>query len=493
MFTVFGFKWVGHIYPYTFDFFRLDCKWATPNYWKPIGHPPSLSNLVGKMIKIKKGLNLPITGTPNQTIEIGQAIRQVAVLGRDYVGMKPTMKVQVGDRVKLGQILFSDKKTEGVHFTSPASGIVSAIHRGQKRVLQSVVIDVEGEEEEVFSAYAPTDLSNLGAEKVQENLQNSGLWSTLKARPFGRIPAPGTEPRAIFVNAMDTNPLAANPEVVIAEEAEAFQQGLDVLGNLTQGSVYLCKAAGASIGGNGTAKIEEFSGPHPAGLTGTHIHFLDPVSATKTVWSINYQDVIAVGKLFTSGKISVDRVISLAGPQVESPRLIKTRVGASITELTSGQLRDGENRIISGSVLSGETAAGAFAFLGRYHLQVSVIAEGRERKLLEYVVPGSNKHSVMNVFLSKLTPRKLFSFTTTTNGSERAMVPVGAYEEVVPLDILPTHLLRALIVGDAVSAQELGCLELVEEDLALCTYVCPGKYEHGPILRDNLTRIETEG
>ncbi|PCJ46072.1 MAG: NADH:ubiquinone reductase (Na(+)-transporting) subunit A [Moraxellaceae bacterium] len=445
------------------------------------------------MIKIKKGLNLPITGAPKQTIEIGPAIRQVAVMGRDFVGVKPTMKVQVGDRVKLGQILFSDKRMDGVHFTSPASGTISAINRGQKRALQSIVVDVEGDDEEAFSAYAPTDLSNLGKEKVQENLQNSGLWVAFKTRPFGRVPVPGSEPRAIFVNAMDTNPLAANPEVVIAEEAEAFQQGLDVVGNLTSGNVYLCKAAGASIGGNGTAKIEEFSGPHPAGLSGTHIHFLDPVSATKTVWSINYQDVIAIGKLFTSGKLSVDRVISLAGPQVQSPRLIKTRVGASITELTSGQLLDGESRVISGSVLSGDKATGSVAFLGRYHLQISIIAEDRERKLLEYLVPGANKHSVMNIFLSKLTPKKLFSFTTTTNGGERGMVPVGAYEEVVPLDILPTHLLRALLVGDAVAAQELGCLELDEEDVALCTYVCPGKYEFGPVLRDNLTRIEREG
>ncbi|OUS29311.1 NADH:ubiquinone reductase (Na(+)-transporting) subunit A [Gammaproteobacteria bacterium 45_16_T64] len=445
------------------------------------------------MIKIKKGLNLPITGTPNQTIEKGSDVRQVAVLGRDYVGMKPTMKVQVGDRVKLGQILFSDKRNEGVNFTSPASGTVFAINRGQKRVLQSVVIDIEGDEEEAFSAYAPTDLSNLGSEKVQENLLNSGLWTAFKTRPFGKVPAPGSEPRAIFVNAMDTNPLAANPEVIIADEAEAFQQGLDVLGNLTPGAVYLCKAVGASIGGNGTAKIEEFSGPHPAGLAGTHIHFLDPVSATKTVWSINYQDVIAVGKLFTTGKLSMDRVISLGGPQVESPRLIKTRVGASIVELTSGQLREGENRIISGSVLSGDVADGPLAFLGRYHLQVSVISEGRERKILEYLVPGTNKHSVMNIFLSKLNPSKLFSFTSTTNGSERAMVPVGAYEEVVPLDVLPTHLLRSLIVGDTVGAQELGCLELDEEDVALCSYVCPGKYEYGPILRDNLMRIEREG
>lgn len=444
------------------------------------------------MRKIKRGLNLPISGAPKQIIEDGPTIRTVAVLGNDYVGVKPTMLVKVGDKVKRGQALFADKKCEGVKFTAPASGTVSAIHRGHKRVLQSVVIDVEGDEAETFAAFAPTELSRLGRARVEENLLNSGLWTALRTRPFSKIPAPGSEPNSIFVTAIDTNPLAVDPAVVIKEDAVAFQQGLDVLSNLSK-TVYLCKAAGAKIGGNGIAKEEEFAGPHPAGLPGTHIHLLDPVSIKKTVWHINYQDVIAIGKLFTTGKVCSKRVVALAGPQVTNPRLIRTLVGASLQEITAGQLQSGENRVISGSVLSGTTGHGPFNFLGRYHLQVTVLREGRERNVLEYLWPGKEKHSVMNTFLSKLTPGKLFSFSTTTNGSPRGMVPIGAYEKIMPLDILPTQLLRALIVGDTEAAQELGCLELDEEDLALCTYVCPGKYEYGPILRDNLTRIEKEG
>lgn len=444
------------------------------------------------MIKIKRGLNLPISGAPKQTIEDGPAIRTVAVLGSDYVGMKPTMLVKVGDQVKKGQALFADKKNEGVIFTAPASGTISAIHRGHKRVLQSVVIDIAGEEEETFAAYAPTELSSISRDKVEENLVKSGLWTALRTRPFSKVPALGSEPSSIFVTATDTNPLAVDPAVVIKEESVAFQQGLDVLSNLAK-TVWLCKSAGASIGGNGIAKEVEFSGPHPSGLAGTHIHNLDPVSATKTVWTINYQDVIMVGKLFTTGKLNTDRVISLAGPQVSNPRLIRTQLGASTDELVAGQLESGENRVISGSVLAGSIANGPYAFLGRYHLQVSVLREGRERNVLEYVWPGKEKHSVMNTFLSALTPSKLFSFSTTTNGSPRGMVPIGAYEKVMPLDILPTQLLRSLIVGDTETAQELGCLELDEEDVALCTYVCPGKYEYGPILRDNLERIEKEG
>lgn len=444
------------------------------------------------MRKIKRGLNLPISGAPKQVIEDGPLIRTVAVLGNDYVGVKPTMLVKVGDRVKKGQALFADKKTEGVKFTAPASGTISAIHRGHKRVLQSVVIDVEGDDAESFSAFAPTELSQLGRARVEENLLNSGMWTAFRTRPFSKIPAPGSEPSSIFVTAIDTNPLAADPAVVIKEDAVAFQQGLDVISNLSK-TVYLCKAAGAKIGGNGIAKEEEFDGPHPAGLPGTHIHLLDPVGGKKTVWHINYQDVIAIGKLFTTGKLASERVVSLAGPQVTNPRLMRTLMGASLQELTAGQLQSAENRVISGSVLSGQVAQGPFAFLGRYHLQVSVLREGRERNVLEYLWAGNEKHSVMNAFLSKLSPGKLFPFSTTTNGSPRGMVPIGSYERIMPLDILPTQLLRALIVGDTESSQDLGCLELDEEDLALCTYVCPGKYEYGPILRDMLTRIEKEG
>jgi len=444
------------------------------------------------MINIRKGLDLPITGTPEQVISAGRAVTQVAVLGADYVGMKPTMAVQEGDRVKKGQVLFTDKKTEGVQYTAPAAGVVKAINRGERRVFQSVVIDVDGADEETFQSYAPQQLSSLSADDVQTNLVNSGLWTALRTRPFSRVPAPGSRPQAVFVNAMDTNPLAANPELVINEQAEAFKNGLTVLKQLTEGPLFVCKAPGANIPTAGVETTEEFAGPHPAGLTGTHIHTLFAVSAERVVWSIGYQDVIAVGQLFTTGKLFTDRVISLAGPQVKQPRLVRTQVGASLAQLTEGELADGENRIISGSVFGGRTATGESQFLGRYHNQVSVLREGRERPMLHYLTPGANRFSVMPIYLSKLL-KKTFAFTTTTNGSERAMVPVGAYEKIMPLDILPTQLLRALIVEDMDTAINLGALELDEEDLALCSFVCPGKYEYGPILRKNLTRIQAEG
>jgi len=445
------------------------------------------------MINIKRGLDLPIVGAPTQRIEAGRPVRSVAVIGFDYPTMKPTMAVQVGDRVKLGQILFSDKKSEGVNYTAPGAGVVSAVHRGEKRVLQSVVIDLEGDDEITFASYSSEQLEGLSSEQVRENLQQSGLWTALRTRPFSKVPAVDAVPNSIFVTAIDTHPLAADPAVIIAEQAEAFEAGLKVLGNLAK--VFLCKAPDASLPGESLAKVqvESFSGPHPAGLAGTHIHFLDPVSASKSVWTIGYQDVIAVGKLFTSGRLWVERVVALGGPVVENPRLVRTRLGANLDELTAGELQPGANRVVSGSLLGGRTAHGAFAYLGRYHQQVSCLREGKEREMLHYMRAGVEKHSILNIYISKLMGGKKFAFSTSTNGSPRAMVPVGNYEEVMPLDVLPTQLLRALIVGDTEVAQKLGCLELDEEDLALCTYVCAGKYEYGPILRDNLTRIEKEG
>ncbi len=445
------------------------------------------------MINIKRGLDLPIAGAPAQRIEAGRPVRSVAVVGFDYPGMKPTMEVQVGDRVKLGQVLFSDKKSPGVQFTAPGAGVVSAVHRGEKRVLQSVVIDLDGAEEVAFAQYGIDQLDGLGDEKVRENLQQSGLWTALRTRPYSKVPAVEAVPSSIFVTAVDTHPLAADPAIIIAERAADFEAGLKVLGNL--GKLFLCKAEGASLPGEQLIKVktESFAGPHPAGLAGTHIHFLDPVSASKSVWTIGYQEVIAIGALFTTGKLSVERVVSLAGPVVEKPRLVRARLGANLDELTAGELQPGANRVVSGSVLGGRTAHGAFAYLGRYHQQVSCLREGKEREMLHYLRAGSDKHSILNIYISKLMGGKKFAFSTSTNGSPRAMVPVGNYEEIMPLDVLPTQLLRSLIVGDTEVAQKLGCLELDEEDLALCTYVCAGKYEYGPILRDNLTRIEKEG
>ncbi|MGI0152706.1 MULTISPECIES: Na(+)-translocating NADH-quinone reductase subunit A [Idiomarina] len=446
------------------------------------------------MITIKKGLNIPISGMPQQAIDDGQAITTVAVLGEEYVGMRPTMQVKVEDRVKKGQVLFEDKKNPGIKFTAPAAGVVKDVMRGAKRVLQAVIIEIDGDEQETFASYDSKDLASLPRDQVVEQLNNAGQWVALRTRPFSRSPKLDAEPTAIFVNAMDTNPLAADPAVIISQEQQAFIDGLNLLTTLTKGKVFVAKAADAKVDvGHAKVQLETFAGPHPAGLVGTHIHFLQPVSMAKQVWHIGYQDVIAYGKLFTTGQVYTDRVVALAGPGTKKPRLLRTRMGANLRELTKGELAQGKNRIISGSVLNGHKVDDAHQWLGRFHTQVSVLPEGDQKEFFGWIKPGSNQHSVTRAYLGHLSPKKLFAMTTTTNGSDRSMVPIGNYERVMPLDILPTILLRDLLSGDTEQAQKLGCLELDEEDLALCSYVCPGKYEYGPVLRNMLTEIEKEG
>ncbi len=445
------------------------------------------------MITIKKGLDVPVVGAPQQVIHDGPSIKTVATLGEEFVGMRPTMFVKVGDSVKKGQALFEDKKNPGVKFTAQAAGVVKEINRGEKRVLQSVVIEIGSDEQETFTQYPTKELNAIAREDVVTNLVNSGLWTALRTRPFSKVPAIESTPMAIFVSAMDTNPLAADPAVVIAEQSEAFVNGLTVLARLTDGDVFVSKAPGTEIAVNSTAKVNEFAGKHPAGLVGTHMHFLKPVSADNVAWHVGYQDVIAYGKLFTTGELDSSRVISLAGPAAKNPRLVRTILGASAADMIANEKLDGELRIVSGSLLLGSVASGVHGYLGRYHTQMSLILEGREKEFIGYMYPGPNKFSVTRAYMGHFFPKKLFNMTTTTNGSARAMVPIGNFERVMPLDILPTMLLRDLCAGDTDGAQQLGALELDEEDLALCTFVCPGKTDYGVILRDCLTTIEKEG
>lgn len=448
------------------------------------------------MIKIKKGLDLPLEGKPEQTISTGATVKTVAILGEDYVGMKPTMHVQVGDQVKKGQLIFEDKKTPGVKYTAPASGTISAVNRGAKRKLLSVVVDIADQEDAVsFDKYSADQLTSLDRQKIVDQMVESGMWTGLRTRPYSKVPAIDSHTKAIVISAMDTNPLAADPEVIIKDRNQDFNNGLDVLAQLADDKVFVATKGDSQIEKSNNAKVsyESFSGPHPAGLVGTHIHHLCPASASNVVWHMGYQDVIALGRLFTDGELFTDRVIALSGEEVKNPRLVRTRLGANVDELLSNEINDNDNRQISGSVLNGVNAVDSRAFVGRYHNQVTVIPEGRDKEFFGWAMPGSDKFSVTRAFLGHIFPSKKFKMTTSTGGSARAIMPIGNYERVLPLDILPTQLIRALVSGDTDTAQQLGCLELDEEDLALCTFVCPGKYEYGSILRENLTKIEKDG
>ncbi len=458
------------------------------------------------MIPIKQGLDLPIHGAPAQNISVAAGASRVALLGGDYVGMRPAMEVAVGDRVRRGSRLLTDRKNEGVVFTAPAGGHVIEINRGPKRVFESLVIEVEDEPAESFTGVTENELDTLTSLTARELLVQSGLWTSLRQRPFSTIPNPTSEPAAVFITAMDTQPHAPDPEIVLAGQEADFVLGTRLLVRAVCATVYLVTRPESGIPGTDLPGVvhETFSGPHPAGLPGTHMHFLRPVSERRVCWHIGYQDVVAIGKLVRTGEVDTSRVVALCGPSCVSPRLVRTTWGACVEELTVGESNEVSHRVISGSVLSGRLAVGPEAFLGRYHLQVSMLPEAVEREWLGWQRPGGDRFSVTRAFagsarcaiekwLGWSTPTSRYRFNTSLNGSDRAMVPIGSYERVMPLDVLATYLLRALAVGDTETARALGALELDEEDLALCTYVCPGKYDFGRLLREALEEIRHEG
>ncbi len=444
-----------------------------------------------KNIRIQKGLNIPLKGKiEGDADHIPLSCRHVALLGKDYTGMKPTLAVEPGDKVRRGELLFTDKKSPKVRYTAPGTGKVVAVNRGYRRAFESLVIELEEENPLVF-----TDISTESQEKIREALLESGMWTLIKERPFGKTANPDTVPSAIFVNVLDTNPLAPDVEKIIRGREVYFYKGLKIVSELTEGSVYVCLSPDTNLKIEETSKIEavSFSGPHPAGNTGTHIHFLHPVSRQKTVWEIGAQELAEIGEFFDTGVTPSERIVALTGTGALTPSYIKARIGASMDELLKDQTIEAKVRKISGSPLSGFDAAGNHAYLGRYHNQISLIPEGGKRELLGWLSPGFNLHSIKRTVASALLPSKKFDLTTDENGGERAIVPVGSYEKVMPMDILPTFLLRSLCVKDIEEAEKLGALELVEEDLALCSYVCPSKIDFQGILRENLTLIEKEG
>ncbi|MDH4262534.1 MAG: Na(+)-translocating NADH-quinone reductase subunit A [Spirochaetia bacterium] len=463
-------------------------------------------------IKIKKGLDLQIDGAPELPVQQAD-VRRVALLGDDYPMLKPSIVVSVGDTVKIGQVLFFDREHSEIKFTSPGAGQVVEINRGEKRRFESIVIALSEQDakrsadsEVVFAKYDQNKLKLLSKNEIIKNLLISGLWTSLRNRPFGTIADPSSDtlnqPNSIFITAVDSNPHSVPPSMFIDEHKEDFETGAYVISKLTSGKTWLVKREGMKLPEFSMRLFEnsdnrlvhvDVSGPHPSGNVGTHIHFLDPVGPHKNVWYINYQDVIAVGHLFIAGKLLTERLVSVSGPACLNSAFVKTRLGASIDDLVAGRKKSGEQvgeiRQVSGSLMSGSIAAGSMAYLGRYHHQISLIEEGRKRKLFGWLSFGFNKFSAKNIYVSNFIKPKSYEFNTSTNGSSRAMVPIEIYEKVMPLDIHPVFLLRSILMGDIEHSEELGVLELEEEDLALCTFVSPGKDDFGYLLRTMLNRI----
>ena len=437
------------------------------------------------MYIIKKGLDLPISGNPSPEIEDSSKISSVAILGSDFVGLKPTMLVKVGDFVQAGQKIIEDKKNPGVFITAPSSGTISSVNRGEKRRFISIEIDVN--EADDFKVFNKTSTKN----EIIELLQDSGLWSAFRTRPFNRTPKIDTTPDAIFINACDTNPLSSDPHNIIKEDQNLFNLGLLTLCEAFNLPIHCCYQNDNFNTTIDSVEYHQFSGPHPAGLTSTHIHNIYPVGQERLVWTLNYQECISLGYLIKNQSIRTSKVIALCGEGVADPKLIRTRYGANISSLTAGRVND-KSRIISGSVLYGHSADSAMDYIGAFHNQVSAIPNEYDEPFMSWLMPGSTIHSKLNVFLSSFIKPKSFTFNTAMNGSDRAIVPICSYEEVMPMDILVVQLLKALATYDLEMLIDLGVLELSDEDMALCSYVCPSKYDYSSLLSKNLEMIYNE-
>ncbi len=441
---------------------------------------------------LRKGLNIPISGAPRLEIGESPTVKTVAICGDDYVGLKPRVAVEEGDKVVAGSPIIAHKDTPDVHIVSPVAGTVKAVNRGARRKLISVEIEVKGKA-------APKDFSKVGndtsADGLAKKLAAAGLWTSFRTRPYSKVPGSDERPAAIYVTATDSEPLSVEPSLIINEAADDFATGLKAVAMLSEGKTFLCLTDGVDLPGTDVAGVEAaaFAGPHPAGLAGTHMHFLEPPRADRFVWTIGYQDVIAIGRLLTTGKYDPSRIIALTGPMCADPRLVKTIVGASMVELCENDFAgDAPVRMISGSVLSGRAGEGPSAYLGRYARQITLIEEDKKQIPMGWIRPMVEKYAVQPV-LGSARAKKTFPLTSNLNGGRRAMVPLGTFEGLVPQDFLPTQLLRSLLVMDTDQAQALGALELDEEDLGLVGFACPAKYEYGMALRDCLTKIEKEG
>ena len=410
--------------------------------------------------RLRNGLDIEIAGRPSGSVRDGRPVGSVALLGHDCLGVRPDFRVAVGDRVRTGQTVFVDRKRPAIAFAAPATGRVTAINLGDRRRLDSLVIAVEDDAFETF----PRPEGALDGEALRTLLLRGGLWPSFRARPFGRIPDPDAVPAAIFVTAIDSNPLSAEPAVLLQPDLAAFQRGVMALTLLTDGPVFICQRPGPALAGGEGIRVARVAGPHPAGLAGTHVHHLMPVSSGRAVWHVGCQDVVAIGELIETGRFRHTRAIALAGPGAARPGIVTTRLGADLDDLTSGETTGGVVRLLSGSVLSGR----ASGFLGRYHAQVTVLDDA--------AAPA--RRPMLQRLLSLLE-----------NASAGPTLPLEAFERAMPLDILPVPLMRALSVGDVETAERLGCLELVEEDMALLSYLCPGRADYGALLRLTLDEI----
>ncbi len=436
------------------------------------------------MYNLKKGLDIPISGSPDGSISDTTKISHVGVLGPDYVGMKPTMMVETGDKVNIGSKLFEDKKNPGIFYTSPATGTIKSINRGDKRRFISIEIEVSDEESQV-------EIYNDSNESIIDNISKFGVINNFRTRPFNKTPKPNDIPEDIFINLCDTNPLSVDPYIYLRHEIDLFNKSLLKLKEIFKCNIHVCYQNNNFDSFIDGINYHIFNGPHPAGLSGTHIHFIKPVDINSKCWYVDGQGVLSFGDFAINNKIRTTKYVSIGGPSIVEPKIVKARIGSDCRELVAGNLKD-NSRLISGSILNGYEINESVSFLGFYHNQISAISDEIPDTFFNWLMPGSNLHSKLGVFISSWIKPDEYDFNTALNGSNRGIVPVAAYEEVMPLNIMSLQLLKSIVVKDIENAIKLGVLELAPEDLSLCSYVCPSKYDYCSILSKNLELIYKE-
>jgi Na+-transporting NADH:ubiquinone oxidoreductase subunit A len=448
---------------------------------------------MSKVFKIKRGLNIPLKGKAEKVIKKASDSQYYAVKPIDFHGMRTKLVSKVGDKVKVGTPLFYNKLQPGVQFTSPVSGEVVSVNRGERRKILEVVI--ENDQKFDYEDFGAQDPSQLERDHIIEKMLQSGLWPVIRQRPYSTVANPEDKPKSIFISAFDSAPLAPDYDLIVKGEDQNFQKGIDALKKLTEGTIHLnvnadyppsevfTKAKGV--------QLNHFTGPHPSGNVGVQINKLDPINQGDIIWYVYPQDVIAIGRLFDKGIYDVSKVIALTGSEVKKPLYYRFVKGASIKNIVDGNVKDGELRYISGNVLTGKKI-NSEGYLGYFDDQVTVIPEGKYYEFLGWAKPGFKKYSTSRSFWSWLQPSKRYRIDTNLKGGERAYVVSGEYEKVFPMDIYPVQLIKAILIEDIELMEKLGIYEVDEEDFALCEFICTSKTPVQSIVRKGLDLMREE-
>ena len=446
---------------------------------------------MSEVIKLRKGLNIKLKGSAEKVLEKLPTPATVALKPTDFPGLTPKLSVKVDQEVKAGDALFYDKYQPEIIFTAPFGGKVVSINRGERRKILEVVVETNASAGSV--AFSKADPTSLSGDEIKTQLLKSGMWPFIKRRPYGIIASPAEKPKSIFISTFDSAPLAPDYSFIAKGQMDSFQTGINALAKLTDGKVFLGVNSDSAFTSVKQVEIKTFSGPHPVGNVGIQIHNTMPINKGEVVWTVNVQDVISIGKLFETGKADFSKIMALTGSEVESPKYYQTVLGAPVSSVTEGKLKkvDYKQRVISGNVLTG-TKVKPQQFFCFYDSHITVIPEGDEYELLGWATPGGDKFSASKTFLSSLFPKKEYELNANMHGGDRAFVMSGQYEKLVPMDILPVHLLKAIIVNDIDKMEQLGIYEVVEEDFALCEYACTSKIKVQDILRTGINTMIKE-